>query len=119
MSISNSIKREILRFGNPAVVETNGESVRTRAFVEPLRYRNRLYFGSDFKDLGINRREKYLYIGTPCCPLTENKSFVTAHGQKYIVRRCETYRVGEIPIYIWAVMIKTGEETEDDYGTDQ
>ena len=62
MSIFNSVGETIKRYGSKVKIEHNGDTVNTSAFVEPLRYRNRIYIGGQYHVLGRNRREKYLYI---------------------------------------------------------
>ena len=43
MGMLNSVTAMIDRYGNSVTVKNGGINVKTRAFVEPLRYKNRIY----------------------------------------------------------------------------
>lgn len=118
MSLLNCVDKEIGRYGTGVVIRQNGECVSTRAFVEPLRYRNKIYIGGECRELGTTRREKYLYVGKSSHRLEENKSVIESRGGKFIVKRCETYFVKDTPVYEWAILVPYGEEREDDYDSD-
>ena len=118
MSILNCVDREIGRYGNEVTITQQGVSVNTRAFLEPLRYRNKIYIGGEYHQLGFLRKEKYLYVGKSAHRLTENETVIEMQGNQYIVKWCETYYVKDTPIYEWAILVPYGEEREDDYDTD-
>jgi len=118
MSLLSCVDSEILRYGSQVTIISGGEQVQTRAFVEPLRYRNKIYIGGEYRPLGVAIREKYLYIGRPAYPLRENHSVVEAHGERYLVKRSETFFVRDMPVYEWAIMVPYGAEREDDYDAD-
>ncbi len=118
MSIFNTVGETIRRYGSQVTITQNGDTISTSAFVEPLRYRNRIYIGGQHHTLGLNRRQKYLYIGSASHRLIENASVIEAQGSKYIVKRCETYRIKDYPLYEWAILLPMGDRTEDEYGSD-
>ncbi len=118
MSLLNCVNREIGRFGSSVTITQQGESVSTRAFLEPLRYRNKIYIGGEYRPLGALRREKYLYVGKPDHRLIEDESVIEMQGSRYIVKRRETYFVKDTPIYEWAILVPYGEQREDEYDTD-
>lgn len=118
MSIVNALISSIARYGGDITVTSNGSTVRGRAIVEPLRYRNKIYIGGEQRHLGFVKREKYLFIGTTDFDLTENHSVIESVSGKYIVKRCERYYVQDRPIYTWAILVPFGERREDDYDAD-
>lgn len=118
MSLLNCVDREIGRFGSNVSISQEGKSISTKAFLEPLRYRNKIYIGGEYHPLGSLRREKYLYVGKSVHRLIENESVIEMKGNKYIVKRCETYFVKDTPIYEWAILVPYGEEKEDEYDAD-
>lgn len=118
MSILNCVSGEIGRYGSRVTITQSGATVDTRAFLEPLRYRNKIYIGGEYHQLGSLRREKYLYVGKPAHRLIENESVIETQGSQYIVKRCETYFVKDTPIYEWAILVPYGEKREDDYDSD-
>lgn len=118
MSLMSCVDSEILRYGSQVTIISGEERVQTRAFVEPLRYRNKIYIGGEYHQLGFLRREKYLYVGKSIHKLIENESVIEMKGDKYIVKRCETFYVKDTPVYEWAILVPFGEELEDDYDAD-
>lgn len=118
MSIFGSIKGTIKRYGNSVTIIESDKRTKVKAFVEPLRYKNRVYVGGKYRLLGTDRDEKYLYIGCAENPLKEKYSVIEMQGSKYIVKRCETYYVKDYPIYVWAILTPCGDDLEDDYESD-
>lgn len=117
MSLMGAVSNSIAKFGGDVEVTQGGSSVKTRAIVEPLRYKNKIYIGGEQRSLGSLSRERYLYIGQPDVPLRANTSVIESVAGKYIVKRCETYFVQDRPIYVWAIMVPFGARREDDYGS--
>lgn len=119
MNIFNSVGDTIKKYGSSVTIRQDGSAIETKAFVQPLRYKNRVYVGGEYHVLGYQRREKYLYIGNPSYRLTENSSVIETQGDKYIVKRRETYFVKDYPVYEWAILLPFGEKLEDDYESDR
>lgn len=119
MSLTSALTNSIAKLGGVVEISLRGKSVRARAIVEPLRYKNKIYIGGEFHSLGAMKKDKYLFIGTPDIELSENASVIESVGGKYIVKRCERYYVQDRPIYVWAIMESFGKPLEDDYDTDK
>ena len=115
MSFLNCVNGEIGRYGSRVTITRQGATVESRAFVEPLRYRNKIYIGGEYHQLGGLRREKYLYVGKPDHRLIENETVIQTQDSQYIVKRCETYFVQDTPVYEWAILVPYGDRQEDDY----
>ncbi len=118
MSIFNSVGETIKRYGCSVKITDGSKDATVKAFVEPLRYKNRVYVGGEYHYLGYRRTEKYLYVGLPEYVLAENSSVIEMQKKKYIVKRCETYYVKDCPVYVWAILLPYGETLEDDYESD-
>ena len=118
MSIITAVGETIKRYGCSITLATGEKKVNTKAFVEPLRYKNRVYVGGQYHYLGFKRSEKYLYIGSPEHELSENATVIEMHYRKYIVKRCEIYYIDDRPVYVWAILLPYGTELEDDYESD-
>ena len=118
MSMMNAVISSISKYGGDVTVSQGNTSVRGKGIVEPLRYRNKIYIGGEYRPLGVAIREKYLYIGRPAYRLHENRSVIEAHGERYLVKRSETFFVRDLPVYEWAIMVPYGAEREDDYDAD-
>ena len=119
MSIMTAVGETIKRYGCSVAIATGEKEVKTKAFVEPLRYKNKVYVGGQYHYLGYKQSEKYLYIGSPEYSLSENATVIEMHNQKYIVKRCETYYADDRPVYVWAILLPYGTALEDDYESDR
>lgn len=118
MGIMNSVSAMIDRYGNSVTVQNGGISLSTRAFIEPLRYKNKIYIGGRYHPLGEYNNEKYLYIGKPSVALSEDETVIECAGERYIVKRAELYRVTDEPLYAWAIMARWRDRMEDEFDSD-
>ena len=100
-----SVIKSIQTYGEEITVVNDDNTVLARAFIEPLRYRNKIYIGGGYRTLGMKHSEKYLYVGIPDIPLVENKTIVKRKDEKYLVKRVERYYVKEQVAYTWAILI--------------
>ena len=83
-----------------------------KAFIQPLRYKNKLYQQGSFTPLGINKNNVYLYIGPDTHDLTKlDNSYRIRDNEnkKYIIDRVEKITVKNSVVYIWAVIRQTTE----------
>ena len=105
MNVMPSVIKSIQTYGEDITVINDDDMVSTRAFIEPLRYRNVIYVGGEYRNLGMKHSEKYLYVGIPDIPLVENKTIIERKDKKYLVKRVERYYVKEQVAYTWAILI--------------
>ncbi len=83
-----------------------------RAFIQPLRYKTKLYMQGDRTPIGINKNNVYLYIGPANHDLTKLDNSCRIHDSencKYIIDRAEKITVKNNTVYIWAVIRQTTE----------
>ena len=105
MNVMPYVIKSIQIYGEDITVINDDDTVLTRAFIEPLRYRNKIYIGGGYRTLGMKHSEKYLYIGIPDVPLVKNKTIIERKDKKYLVKRVERYYVGEQIAYTWGILI--------------
>lgn len=109
MLYSQQIRIMLERFGNLA--EITGESpesadIPVKAFIQPLRYKNKMYLEPTSGVLGLEDEGSYLYIGPPepaPSKLGDNCK-IRFDGRLYSVERAEIVTVGNEQLYCWAVM---------------
>ncbi len=85
----------------------NGEKITDmKAFISPLRYKNKMYLYGVNTEIGYNSQGHYLYIGPPEPDLTaaEEGSYVTCGEEKYRIDRAEKVYKGDEVFYIWAII---------------
>lgn len=85
-----------------------------KAFLQPLRYKNKMYLQGNFTDIGLSAQGYYLYIGPPEFDLkeAEDDGFLSAGGEKYQIDRAEKIYRGSDVWYVWAVLRSYEGETE-------
>ena len=106
---TNDIKRIMERFGRQVTLclpDDGGESEPFGAFVQPLRYKNKMYLGGVNTRIGFNREGHYLYLGPPEHDLTTlSRGAWIAHGEeRYTIDRAEVVFFGDEPSHIWAII---------------
>lgn len=105
--ISRSIGRDVSLSDEP-----NWQSGPYKAFVQPLRYKNKMYLDGAFTEIGRNTAGYYLYIGPPehdVTALTSAGRLTDSEGKVYIINRCEKVWFGTQVFYIWAILREANE----------
>lgn len=115
MNISPSIGKILNRYGCDVTVKNGGKSVRTKAFISPLRYNSNQNYDSVRHKLGMRKTKLFLFIAPPDVLLDSEKSVIESENGKYTIKRCEKYYVKDNPIYVRAVLCAYREETRDDF----
>ena len=83
-----------------------------KAFLQPLRYKNKLYQQGEITPLGVNRNDVYLYLGPADHDLTKLNSTHRIHDSdknSYMIDRAEKIKFNDQILYIWAIIRKTTE----------
>lgn len=112
------------KYGQKAILSVGGETVKSydfKAFVQPLRYKNKLYLRGKFTEIGKNREDYYLYIGPPDIDISEADGFRTRlyiGQEEYLVYRTEKHKVADDTVYLWAIIRPVISETEEDTDND-
>lgn len=114
LKIYGRIGKLIDRYG----MEITVDDVKTKAFIQPIRY-NRKYYGLTERIMsGTITNERFLYIGKPEIKLLCDKSVIETADGKYIVRRYDIYRMSGHGVYTYAVLAPCGGILEDEYESD-
>ena len=88
------------------------KSCSFRAFLQPLRYKTKLYMEGERTPIGVNRNDVYLYLGPANHDLTRLDDKYRIHDIEnniYMIDRAEKIKVQDKTVYIWAVIRKTTE----------
>ncbi|HZJ78348.1 MAG TPA: hypothetical protein VFD52_06100 [Clostridia bacterium] len=83
-------------------------------FIQPLRYKNKMYLDGVNTQIGFNNQGHYLYLGPPDQDLTaiDSGGWIMCNNIKYKIDRCEKVYRGNQAFYIWAI-IRTIVEIDD------
>ena len=105
------------RFGRKAFLsQSDGwRSTPFHCFLQPLRYKNKMYLYGVNTQIGYNAQGYYLYIGPPEHDLTALSDEVQLHvgDERYRIDRAEKVYCAQQPYYIWAIVRTIVEESEE------
>ena len=94
---------------------TGWKSPVYRVFLQPLRYKNKMYLEGSYTLLGKDPNGLYLYIGPVAHDITrvpKNTSITDSDGKQYLIQRAEKVCRGDSPFYFWAILKEVCEVTE-------
>ena len=94
------------------VISTDGENrVVFSAFLQPLRYKNKIYLSGVPTELGYDGVNKYLLLAPPEVDIDclKNKDYTIYFGTgRFSADHCEPVYLGKKKLYYWAVVHKEG-----------
>lgn len=83
-----------------------------KAFIQPLRYKTKLYMEGAHTPIGINHNDVYLYMGPAEHRLDKLNKLYRIHdidNNQYMIDRADRIIVNDTTVYIWAIIRKTTE----------
>ena len=92
MSIFSLVAKMICQYGCDVKIINEDESIHGKAFVQPLRYKNRVYVGGRYHTLGLNKTDKYLLYG--CRLVSENPAIDKYIANKQLENRVNAKKNG-------------------------
>ena len=111
-----NFKKVLERYGRPVQTEKHdGSVVQTgKAFIQPLRYKNKMYLEGTYTVLGKDPNSLYLYIGSEKHDITrvpKQTRLTDSDGNQYLIQRAEKVCRGDKPYYFWAILKEICEVT--------
>lgn len=82
-------------------------SPQFKAFLQPLRYKNKMYLEGTYTSIGKDQNDLYLYIGPKehdVTRLPKGARLLDSDAREYILQRTEKVCCGEDPFYFWAIL---------------
>ncbi len=101
------VQRLIRDYGRRMRLASKGNEIVFKAFLQPLRYKNKMYLNAVSTELRYDSSRKYLLIAPADIDLSGADGYeaiITDENGKYVADRVEKIYLGEIPIYTWAVV---------------
>lgn len=97
------------RYGRSVSLSTEDgwHSPQFKAFIQPLRYKNKMYLEGVHTTIGIHDPGYYLYIGPAAHDVTrlgEDARLTAFGGEPYQIDRAERVYIGENTLFIWAIL---------------
>lgn len=114
MDFHRLMHRFFLKHGQEMTLDTFTEQTKIRAFIQVMRYKNKIYIDLPQGEIGRRDNGCFLYIGPPEYDFTDKVTTTKLYfaGQKYRVRRAQRIYFGNRPLYIWAVLYRTIKDGE-------
>jgi len=104
--MEENLRKAFARYGREVRVREAGGSLSApfHAFIQPLRYKNKMYLYGVNTEIGYNSQGYYLYIGPPEQDLRafSPDARLESGGTAYQPERAETVAFGEETLYVWA-----------------
>ncbi|MDR2753035.1 MAG: hypothetical protein LBB50_01850 [Oscillospiraceae bacterium] len=108
MNEIETIKDIMERFGRQVFLclPDGWQSARFGAFLQPLRYKNKMYLGGVNTRIGFNREGYYLYLGPPAHDLSQlpREMWIQCGAERYTVDRTEVVHFAQTPSHVWAIV---------------
>ena len=120
-----NISKKFNSYGQSAALEYPSDNVTKhfRAFVQALRYKNKLYLRGKFTEIGKNPQDYYLYLGPPQIDVSSVDGInikLKINDTYYIVYRSEKHYIKDECVYIWAIIrpvtVVDNEDSEENPG---
>ena len=109
-----NVTKMLNRYGGSVFISSadGWNSPHFKAFIQPLRYKTKLYLEGEYTPIGVNKNDVYLYIGPAGHDLTKLDRTYRIHDRennRYMIDRAERIIVNDTTVYIWAIIRKTTE----------
>ena len=108
MISADSIRPFIERYGCEVALSHDGQTFFApyRAFVQPLRYKNKMYLEGTRTRIGHADQSYYLYVGPGNVDVTKlPQNAVLRMGEgKFYFSHCESVQLADQTIYMWAIL---------------
>ena len=114
MKMTGYFDRALIKFGNTVRIFRGGRAKVSKAFVQPLRRRHRLYINDRYIPAGYFDNRYLLYIGPGDLPL-EDGMRVECGDTAYTVVTSEIFAAHDENIYVWAILMPVSKCEEDYY----
>ncbi len=113
---AESIQEFIRRYGCQVNLYRDGNTVSEsyRAFVQPLRYKNKMYLEGTRTPIGYADQSHYLYVGPGSVDVTAlpQEAVLTMGEGRFYFSHCEAVRLADETLYMWAILRTLVEEDE-------
>ncbi len=106
MNFKNETDKFLNAVGEVITVDIYDERVETKALIQPMRYKNKMYLENERTELGFKDGECFLYLGPAWVDFAGHENFVTVYAadRVYNVSRADRITLKGTVQYIWAVL---------------
>ena len=90
--------------GQHITVATSSGTQNICAFLQPLRYKNKMYIELQPSEVGRVDDGCFLYLGPAEVPFEADDFMYNDDGKRFVVQRVETVYLFKKPLYRWATV---------------
>ncbi len=112
MATETIIKNSLFDKYGVTVTSSNGQNAAVfNAFLQPLRYKNKIYLSGVPTELGYDGLNKYLLLAPPELDINylEGNGYTLSFGtDTFATDHCEPVYLGKKKLYYWAIVHKDG-----------
>ena len=101
--IAEQIKSLMKEAGQQVEIVSGGVTKSIYAFLQPLRYKNKMYIELQPSEVGRVDDGCYLYLGPADTDFLAD-DIMYAHGRRFVVQRVEKVYLFSKPLYSWATV---------------
>lgn len=106
MDAEKNINYMINKYGQPVTIHIDRLKGFTKALIQPLRYKNKMYLELERSEIGIKDNTCFLYIGPASFDITSGNVIIEGNGTSFSVSRADMIYVGDKRAYVWAILNK-------------
>lgn len=113
MEIRDKIRSAMDRYGQTVhLIDDEWVSTPFKAFIQSVRYKNKMYLKDVNTPLGVANQDYFLFIGPYDHHLNAlHADVVVQQGEnKYVVVKSESVKFGDKVCYVWAIMQRLWED---------
>ena len=106
------IGRLLQRYGDLVEIRGEEQALQVNAWIQPLRYKNKMYLSGTYLPDGYLDGGHFLYLGPAEARLDQMPSdtMLSRQGVRYRIQRAEPIWFANEILYIWAILQICGEE---------
>lgn len=100
---------KIFKHGTTVFLTTNDgwKSEYFNAYIQPIRYKNKVYLEGNYTEIGINGNNVFIYLGPANHDFTadlQNFRISDLQNRRFIIDKAEKVALDDKVLYIWAVI---------------
>lgn len=102
----NSVQKLFKNYGSTVEIYISDKKSVVKAFVQPVRYQNKMYIDYNRTVMGIKDNSRFVYIGPVEPDITKSvaETTIAYDGRMYTVKRADKVGIDDNVAYIWAIL---------------
>lgn len=110
---SHKISCLFKKHGGKIIVKDSTKKHTGFGFIQPLRYKNKIYLGDKYVEAGACGSDYFLLVSDLNTRLLEfdNNADIIFLNKHYGLKTAEVYYKGDSPLYIWAIIFQVDDLT--------